>query len=102
MRFLVTSNSEFQVPPELGPGMIDALAAWADKHTQSGKLEMVWSDAGSRGGGGILNVDSLEELDAIMTEFPAGPFSNVEVTPIVDLHESLQRGKQAMEAMMGG
>jgi muconolactone delta-isomerase len=48
--------------------------------------------------GGILNVDSLEELDTIMTEFPFGPFSEVKVQALVDLTESLQRGKQAAEA----
>ena len=51
---------------------------------------------------GILNVDSLEELDAIMDGFPFGPFSDVEVLPLANLDEALQRTKQAMLAMAGG
>jgi muconolactone delta-isomerase len=102
MRFLVTTTAKFPIPPEVAPRLMEALGAWANKYTQSGKLETVWSDAGRRGGGGILNVDSLDELDAIMTEFPIGPFSEIEIQPIVDLADSLQRTKQLFEAMGGG
>ena len=75
MRFLVTSTSKHQVPPEALPGLLDALIAWANKYTESGKFEAIWATAGRAGGGGIINADSLEELDAIMVEFPLGPFS---------------------------
>ncbi len=34
-----------------------------------------------------------------MIEFPFGPFAEVEVHAIVDIIESLQRAKQAAEAM---
>ena len=77
MRFLVTTTSKFPMPPEVAPDLIEALGAWANRYTQSGKLETVWASAGKPAGGGVLNVDSLDELDAIMTEFPVGPFSEI-------------------------
>ena len=81
------------------PGLMDAMTAWTNKHTESGKFEASWAFAGRAGGGGIVNVDSLEELDAMMAEFPIGPFSEVEVHALVDLNESLQRVKEAALAM---
>ena len=52
--------------------------------------------------GGIANVDSLEELDAVMAEFPFGVFSDIEIIPLVDLAGSIQRAQQAAQAMAAG
>ncbi len=99
MRFLVVSKAKQPPPPEMALGLVDATAEWARKHTASGKMEQVWSVAGAQGGGGILNVNSLEEMDAIMAEFPFGPFSDVEVSGLVDLETSFKNTKKAMQAM---
>ena len=34
--------------------------------------------------------------------FPFGAFSDVQIYPLADLHESLQHAKQVMQAMAGG
>ena len=102
MRFLVTAKSKHQIPPEAMGGLTDAMIAWINKYTANGKMEQVWGLAGLPGGGSILNVDSLEELDTIMGEFPFGPFSDTEISAIVDLVPALQRGREAFEAMMAG
>lgn len=99
MRFLVATKANQPLPPEMAMGLVDAMAGWARKHTASGKFEQVWGVAGVRGGGGILKVDSLEEVDAIMAEFPFGPFSDVEVYGLVDLETTLKNAKQAIQAM---
>ncbi len=99
MRFLVSSKTKQPPPPEMAMGLMDAMEGWVRKHTASGKIEQVWAFAGIQGGGGILKVNSLEEVDAIMTEFPFGPFSDVEVQGLVDLETSLNNNKQAMQAM---
>jgi len=44
-------------------------------------------------------VDTLEDLDALMAEFPMGGVANIEIIPLVDLNGALQRAKKAMEAM---
>ena len=102
MKFLVTSRVKYQMPPEAAPGLMDALSAWAKKYVDNGKLEIVWANAGKPGGGAIVNVASLEELDAIMIEFPIGPFSEIDVVPITDLQVSLERSKQMFQAMARG
>jgi muconolactone delta-isomerase len=80
--------------------LFEALSGWAKENTASGKLEQVWSFAGIAGGGGIVNVPTLEELDAVLTRFPLQPFSSVEVLPLVDLEPSLERVRESIRAMM--
>ncbi len=99
MRFLVSSKAKQPPPPEMALGLVDATAEWARKHTASGKMEQVWAVAGGQAGGGIFNVNSLEEVDAIMAEFPFGPFSDVEVSGLVDIETTLKNAKQAIQAM---
>jgi muconolactone delta-isomerase len=83
-------------------GLIDAMGAWVEQNTKSGKIEQTWSFAGIAGGGGILSVDSLEELDAVMQGFPFGQFSEIEIYPLADLTASLQQQKAIVQAMAGG
>ena len=101
MKFLViTKGNKHLVPPEALLARTDALTAWVTRYTEMGKIDAAWSFAGVAGGGAIFNVDSLEELDAIMVEFPFGPFSEVDIRPLVDLNESNERLKQAFTAMV--
>ncbi len=99
MRFLVVTKTNQPLPPEMAMGLTEAMEGWVRKYTASGKFEQVWGVAGAQAGGGILNVNSLEEVDAIMSEFPFGPFSDVEVYGLVDLETSLKNTKQAIQAM---
>jgi muconolactone delta-isomerase len=100
MRFLVVSKPKHYIPPNAAIGLIDAMAAWVEQNTAEGKFEQVWSFAGIAGGGGIVSVDSLEDLDTIMTAYLFGPFSDTEVLPLVDLGNSLQAGKEAITSAM--
>ena len=102
MRFLVISKSKHLAPPDMMAPLFDAMIAWSNKLQASGKAEAMWSLAQGQGGGGIMNVDSLEELNTLMLEFPFAAFSDIEVLPIVDLVPALQRAKQVMAAMMQG
>ncbi len=102
MRFLISGKNKYPMPPEIGPAVVDATIAWAKKYTGSGKLEQLWALAGMSAGGGIANVNSADELDAIMTEFPLSPFTEMEVHPLTDLVSSMERLKQAMQAMAPG
>jgi hypothetical protein len=42
----------------------------------------------------------IEELDGIMAGFPYQALSDVEILPIVDLDDALQRGKQAIQVWL--
>lgn len=97
MRFLVLTKSRTPAPPN--PDLIDAMTAWLDQHEGSGKMEQSWAFAGITGGGGILNVDSHEELDAVMGGFPFAPFSSIEVYPLSDLRQSLETTRDQLEKL---
>ena len=99
MRFLITGKNNFPIPPEMGSALVDATIAWAKKYTSNGKFEQTWGLAGIAGGGAIANVDSSDELDAIMVEFPFGPFTNTEIYALTDMVGSLERLKQVIQAM---
>ena len=96
MRFVVSTKLRHLVPPEVSIKLLNAMAPWQKQW--GGKIEQVWSFAGIQGGGGILNVESLEELDAVMSSFPLLGISDVEVLPIVDLDDSLKRSLKVLEA----
>ncbi len=102
MRFLITGKNKFPMPPEIAPALIDASIAWAKKYTGNGKLEQLWGLAGIAGGGGIVNVGSPDELDTVMTEFPLGPFTDIEVYSLTDFTGSLEKLKQVMQAAASG
>lgn len=99
MRFLVVTKSRSPSPPN--PEMVNAMSEWLDQHERSGKMEQSWSFAGTIGGGGILNVDSHDELDEIMGGFPFAPFSHVEVYPLTDLRKTLERTKDQLSKLAG-
>lgn len=100
MQFLVTIKSRDAVPPEMALPLIEATQAWVAQHRASGKIVSIWSFAGTIGGGGVFEVDSHEELDALMAGFPFGGSSTVEVIPLADMDKSLAGGKAAIEQMM--
>jgi muconolactone delta-isomerase len=99
MRFLIVTVSNAPMPPEQAPMLVGAMKQWVNTHRSSGKLEQVWSFAGVAGGGGILDVESHEELDEIMTGFPFANFSKVEVYPLADLDRSLQVFEKMLQQM---
>lgn len=84
----------------MAEALMDAMGLWQDKY--AGKIEQSWAFAGVQGGGGIANVESLEELDAMMAEFPFLAFSDVQIYGLVDLDGALQRARQAFQAMAEG
>jgi muconolactone delta-isomerase len=99
MRFLIVTKSKLPFPLDMAVPLFDAMQGWVDANTTSGKMEQTWGFAGLAGGGGILNVDSFEELDAIMTSMPFGPFSSVEVYGLSDVKQALTAGRQAVAKM---
>ena len=105
MRFLIVTTGRDPVTPDMGLAMVQMMQAWLAEHTASGKMEQAWSFAGTTGGGGILNVDSHEELDAIMGAFPFAQTSNVSVYPLADLDATLTdtaaRMASILEMMQG-
>lgn len=97
MKFLIVSEGRDPVPPEMALPMMDMMAGWLAEHRGSGKLLDAWSFAGQVGGGGILEVDSHEELDAVMAGFPFNATSTVAVFPLADLDSALANARKTFE-----
>jgi muconolactone delta-isomerase len=102
MRYLVVTEQNTPIAPDMVLGLFAAMKAFSARYIAAGKIEQSWSFAGLSGGGAILSVDSPEELDQIMAEFPFGPFSDRKIYSLVDLNKSLDTDSKAFEAMMGG
>ena len=102
MQFLIVTKQSVPPPPEVAVQLLDAMFEWTKRYTGNGKVRETWGFAGQQGGGGILNVESFDELDTIMTEFPFAPFSTIEIYPLVDLIPSLERAKQVWQAASAG
>jgi muconolactone delta-isomerase len=84
------------LPPEKVLSLIGAMRAWVTEHRATGRLVEDFSLAGLSGSCRILEVDSHEELTAIMAGFPFGPFSDIEVYPLSDLESALDSYEQVM------
>lgn len=97
MKFLIISKNKYMTPPEVVPSLIDATSEWAHKY--EGQVEQIWSFAGQKAGGGIANVESLEELNTILAEFPLSSYSETEVYPLVDLVVSFQQQKETLQSV---
>ena len=100
MRFLVVTKGRDPLPPEMAIPMLQMFQGWLAEHRASGKLEEAWSFAGQVGGGGIANVDSLEELDAIMATYPFSQTSDIEVYPLADIDAVLETSLANIQGIM--
>ncbi|UCG10697.1 MAG: hypothetical protein JSW30_02410 [Dehalococcoidia bacterium] len=97
MRFLIISKNRHPVPPEVAVKLFDAALAWKKKYQS--KIKDAWAFAGLQAGGGIAEVESVDELDVIMTEFPMGPFGETEIYPLVDAEQAWEVKRKAAKAM---
>ncbi|MBI4494794.1 MAG: hypothetical protein HY690_18615 [Chloroflexi bacterium] len=100
MKFLMIANPKHPVPPELAVVLSDAMLGWMTGIKESGKVETLFGYVGVPGGGAILNVESAEEANSIILQFPFGPFSDVQVHAVVDPFESVKQFKQIAQAMI--
>jgi muconolactone delta-isomerase len=102
MQFLVITRQKTPAPPEMLMPMFGAMDAWLAQNRASGKVKAMWGFAGTIGGGGVLEVDNHEELDAIMSRFPFAPFSTTEIIALSDIDASLANAKAYVGEMLAG
>ncbi len=100
MKFLVVTKSREAMPPEMILPALQMMKKWVAENRASGKLVDTWAFAGTIGGGGILDVDSADELDAIMTKFPFGATSSIEIHPLTNLEDALDRAEANITEIM--
>jgi muconolactone delta-isomerase len=99
MRFLVVTKARQAPPMEAAVMMVEAMKGWIKQYTGNKKMEQIWSFAGGVGGGGIMNVATAEELDAIMGEFPFALYSDIEVYALADVNKTLDNFSNVFKKM---
>ncbi len=101
MKFLITTKIVRPAEPHVMMNMMEGTKEWIRHYREEGKMEFVYSLAGNKGGIGLLNVDSNEELDNIMSEFPMAMATEIEVIPLTDVITSLEKMQSQIQKMMG-
>ncbi|UCG43971.1 MAG: hypothetical protein JSU73_05000 [candidate division WOR-3 bacterium] len=88
-KFLVVQSApEGPVPPEVMNTAMPAQMAYFKKLKEQGKIESIYAFAAEKGGCGIFEVDSHEELLKIATENPMWPFVSWDVWPLTSMDEA--------------
>ena len=82
MRFLVTTNGQYPVPPEQLPAILTAEREWRDRYAD--RLEAYGSFVGPAGGYGIVDVADAGVLSEMVASHPFSPFCETTVRPITE------------------
>jgi hypothetical protein len=82
MRVLVISRPKFPPPQEMMAPLLEAFAAWRERHRPIMESFEFFISGG--GGCGVINAPDDEALAQLMMEYPFAPFSDVELHPIMD------------------
>lgn len=98
MKYLVTlRRREVPVPPETLAGMLLAQRDWLQEHLADGTFDVAYTFAQAGGGIAIVNADSGEELNQLLTSAPLFGTANIELQPLADVAtlENAARGLRA-------
>ncbi|HEY8475752.1 MAG TPA: muconolactone Delta-isomerase family protein [Chloroflexota bacterium] len=91
MRFLIHSQPRVGANEELVAQLYPKAVEWLKARKSEGKLEAVYSFADRPGGVSIANVQSLEELNDLIQDYPLFPVSDLEAMPLIDFERASQR-----------
>jgi len=80
---------------ELGIKNVETLM----NYKQQGKVLAGGAMAGRKGSYAIFNVDSMEELQRLVTQLPMYPFMEVELIPLISWEQTLQSVKQIQASL---
>ena len=89
----------FPLPPEETLEL--AVKEWETviSYKQQGKILAGGALAGRKGGCGIVDVDSSEELDTLVSQLPMFPFCEWEIIPLNTPEYALESAKQALASV---
>ena len=93
-------KGEVKGAPPLPPEQLLELAVkdWETmlSYGKQGKVLAGGGLAGQKGGCGIFDVDSAEELDTLVSQMPCFPFCEWEITPLVSVEYALEHTKRRL------
>ena len=91
MKYLITAKpGTTPIPQEQGAVLLQAGLDYINSQLADGKLDAAFNIIGG-GGMGIGNADSFEEILGQLLEYPLYPFFSWEITPLLDLDESINK-----------
>ena len=88
MKFLVITrfkDSFYALPPAKQKELRDATVQNTEKLTKEGKLKEMYVFGNMKGSMAVFDLNSPEDLVRIAYEFPLFPFTDAELTPLVDM-----------------
>ncbi len=101
MLFLVTGESKGMLP--FGPKESLELVAseWEAvvSYEQQGKVLAAGAYAGRHGGCVIFDVDSVEELHALVCQLPMFAFAEFDVVPLIGAQQALEGIRMALDSL---
>jgi len=103
MRFMIKHTPKDEVlatPPEEMQDLIIDHLEYLIGLEDEGKVVDSGAFAGLRGGFLVMEAESIEELDGMLSRAPGMPFLNTEVYPLVDLRTRLERLRRRRERML--
>lgn len=99
MKFMVMPMQTRTVPPELMSTLVEVTAEWMGWAKKSGKFDCIYCISGQPGGIGIVNVNSLEELNDVVSGYPMTPFCEVGVYPLSDIDQAMSALREQVKKM---
>jgi hypothetical protein len=78
------------IPPEQGAALLQAGGEFLKARLADGSLDAAYNMMGG-GGMGIGNAETHEHMLGMLLEYPLYPFFTWEVTPLLDMEESLEK-----------
>ncbi|MBA7491093.1 hypothetical protein ES702_01638 [subsurface metagenome] len=101
MLFFVKAETKgaFPLPPEETLELVVKEWETVISYKQQGKILAGGALAGRKGGCGIFDVDSSEELNTLVSQLPCFPFSEWEIIPLNTTEYALESAKQALASV---
>ena len=103
MKYLVTvkRRDNVSMPPEAIAGILNGQREWIRDKLADGTFDAAFSFPQGGGGVAIVNADSAEELNGIITSGPVFAISDQTVQPLADIDVALGNAVEALQRTAG-
>ncbi len=92
MRFLAIDRGTIaETEPAFDPKIFLEAKEWMEKKMEEGKIAMAYALSGEHASCIVFDVDSLEELDDLLLEYPLSPYSAIEIYGLSDIARSFEK-----------
>jgi len=98
MKFLIIDRGgTIELPPSEVEAIFMRARDWVKEKMDEGKIENAYALAGEMSSMMVLNVNSHEELDDALQDYPLSNYSVFEIYPLSDALHSYEKAAQAFK-----